>query len=964
MLAAAMFSLWDSWRDAENRLVDTTQNLVWSVDQNVGTTLATIDYVLQVSSDEIQRRIAGGKADGESITGFLALQQERFPNIALLRATNERGETIYGKGVVPAERASLAQRDYFKQLRDDPRAGMVIAEPIVGKISQKWIWLMARRINKPDGSFAGLVYGAVFIDDLVRMFEQLDMEPGSVIALRDLQMKLVARTTFDQSPPLPPGDDKISQSFRTAIEQHPESGTFESGTASPDGVSRTYSYRRNARYGFNLLVGIPKHVASAEWQRHAVVVAGLLLAFALGSIVFLRLVRRAREKEEQSLARLAESQARFAQIVELNPVSMAIVGMDGSIDYINRKLTETLGYEAGDLGHIDNWWTRAYPDERYRAEVMAQWSSAVQEALGGKGVIERHQYRVRCKDGSDKTIAIFGVMLADGVLVLMDDVTARMQAEQELREAKEQAENASQAKSTFLANMSHEIRTPMNAIIGLTHILRRSSPRPDQDDKLGKIAASADHLLAVINDILDVSKIEAGKIALEKSDFELEPMLTRICSMLMERVREKRLELVIDVDTRIGRLNGDEARLGQALLNYLGNAVKFTERGTITVRARIMEESGDSILLRLEVADTGIGISAEAQARLFNAFEQADNSTSRKYGGTGLGLTITRRLAMLMGGESGVSSTPGAGSCFWLTARLGRVGAQPKPHPIQEFQGRRALVVDDTPVSRLVQSQMLRLAGLDCELAESGGAALAAIRAANDAGKPFDLVLIDLNMPGMDGFRTLAAMALMPLRRQPVAWLVTSSGDEGIAEDARRVGFAEVLLKPLATPALHEALQRHRAGILDEADGPVEARQAQAAVPAEERLRLDYRDARILLVDDDPVNREVELAVLEDVGWRIDLAENGRQAVDLAAVNDYQLILMDMQMPVMDGLAATRAIRALPQRAVPIIAMTANAFNEDREACLAAGMNDFLSKPVVPEKLFETLLKWLTLSRR
>jgi CheY-like chemotaxis protein len=501
----------------------------------------------------------------------------------------------------------------------------------------------------------------------------------------------------------------------------------------------------------------------------------------------------------------------------------------------------------------------------------------------------------------------------------------------------------------------------MNAIVGLTHILRRAAPRPEQDEKLGKIASSAHHLLGVINDILDVSKIEAGKLVLDKTDFELEPLLNRTCAMLMERVREKGLELVIDVEPGLGQLNGDATRLGQALLNYLGNAVKFTERGTITLRARLVEEAADDVLLRFEVEDTGIGIDAEALARLFHAFEQADNSTTRKYGGTGLGLTITRRLAQLMGGDAGVESTPGAGSTFWLTVRLGRVSKPAAPNRIAGLERLRALVVDDTPVSRLVHVQLLRVAGIDSEAAASGTAALEAILAADGAGRPFDLLLIDLNMPDMGGFEVLATINLQRLSRHPVCWLVTASGDEAIAADAAIIGFDEVLLKPLSTATLDAALRRHLAALLEMNPDAAVATPAQAAPDAEAVLKRDYRSARILLVEDEPVNREVQLIVLEDIGWRIDTAEDGQQALDMAAVNDYQLILMDMQMPVMNGLDATRAIRQLPDRQqVPILAMTANAFAEDREACLAAGMNDFLAKPVVPEKLFEVLLKWLT----
>ena len=542
------------------------------------------------------------------------------------------------------------------------------------------------------------------------------------------------------------------------------------------------------------------------------------------------------------------------------------------------------------------------------------------------------------------------------------DITERKQTDEALRLARDQADAASRAKSTFLANMSHEIRTPMNAIIGLTHMLRRKLSAPDHLDKLGKIASAADHLLGVINDILDISKIEANKLVLEKSDFELDAMLGRMAAMVIERVQEKGLELIIDAAPDLGVVNGDVTRLSQALLNYLGNAIKFTERGSITLRARVVEESATDLLLRFEVTDSGIGIAAEHLPRLFQAFEQADGSTTRRFGGTGLGLAITRRLARLMGGDIGVESTPGVGSTFWFTARLGRVSVARGRYLIPALRGKRALVVDDTLVTRVVHSQLLRQTGLESEATAAGEDAVALIRAADASGRPFDLLLIDLLMPDLDGFATLAMLRILPLRHLPRVWLVTASSDTAILDDARQVGFDEILLKPLSASLLHDALLRHLPALTGQDVNEPAAVSAtpEADADAEALLQRDFRHARLLLVEDDEINQEVALAVLGDIGWRIDIANHGQEAVELATANAYDLILMDMLMPVMGGVEATGIIRQLPQyQAVPILAMTANAFDEDRIACLAAGMNDFISKPVLPKKLFGILLKWL-----
>lgn len=528
---------------------------------------------------------------------------------------------------------------------------------------------------------------------------------------------------------------------------------------------------------------------------------------------------------------------------------------------------------------------------------------------------------------------------------------------EELLAAKVTAESATQAKGAFLANISHEIRTPMNAIIGLTYLMARDTNEALQKDRLKKIDGAAKHLLGVINDVLDLSKIESGKMSLDDVEFSRDELLGGTLEMVSAAAQEKGLELVLDTDHLPERARGDQKRLAQALVNLLSNAVKFTQQGWVRLRGELLAEEGERLQLRFEVRDSGVGVAPERQAALFTPFEQADNSISRTYGGTGLGLALTRRLAHLMGGDAGFESQPGVGSTFWFTAwvqRAAEARSNPQFHPLA---GLRALLVDDLPEAREAVAALLSGLGLQVDAQVSGEAAVQRVESEIDAGRLFDVMLIDWRMDGMDGVATLGHLRRMLGAGMPPTILVTAFDDPMMWRDARKANFDAVLVKPILPSSLHDALVRvvHKTAAASTAPDAFHDN-------GELQLKKLHSGQRILLAEDNPVNQEVATELLKSAGLEVEVAGDGAQAVELALSRHYDLVLMDMQMPKMDGLEATRAIRSRLGRKIPIIAMTANAFAEDRQRCLAAGMNDHVGKPVDPPALYGTLLRWLPLA--
>jgi two-component system sensor histidine kinase/response regulator len=659
-------------------------------------------------------------------------------------------------------------------------------------------------------------------------------------------------------------------------------------------------------------------------------------------------LQAAKEAEEGARARLSS-------LLGAAPVVVYSFRASGDFapTFVSDSIQGILGYRPQEYLENANFWRSCvHPEDLARVE-------ADQAELFQRGQ-HLSEYRFRKKDGSYCWVSDEQHLTRDTegrpleVVGSWSDIDVRKAAEQAIQAAQVELEKANEAKSAFLANMSHEIRTPMNAVLGLSHLALKTDPSPRQRDYLIKIKSSGQHLLGIINEILDFSKIEAGKLSVESVEFDLDKVLENVSNLIAEKAEEKGLELIFDIEPSVvaTRLRGDPLRLGQVLINFCNNAVKFTEKGNVVIRAQVLETTEADQLIEFSVSDTGIGMTEAQMGRLFQAFEQADTSTTRKYGGTGLGLAISKRLAELMGGEVGVTSELGKGSKFWFTARLGKGTVAPRPSLLRsDLHGRRVLVIDDNSQARTVLSSMLLNMAFVADEAASGEQGIEMVRQADQRGEPYEIIFVDWQMPSLDGIETSKCiLALEGLSAPPRIVMVTAYGREDVLKQAEKNGLENVLVKPVTSSTLFDTIV-----------AVLHARQEPSSyveiAPSFEIAQT--RGTRVLLVEDNEINQEVAIGLLEDAAIKVDLAENGEIAVRMAGETRYDAVLMDMQMPVMDGIEATRVIRSDPRlQDLPIIAMTANAMASDREQCLKAGMNDHIGKPIDPDELFSVLLRW------
>ena len=846
LFVVGLLGLWQyqSWRQYRARAYTATENLATTLQHDILDNIGMVDITLLALAREKSRQEHEGIIDLTPYNRYFEHIQQRMPELYAVRITDASGIIIAASDADNAglqQGRSLADRDYFKRARDDAKSGLIISKPLVGATSHKWTMIFARRLERADGSFDGIVYGAMVLERYVNLFSGVDLGSQGVVALRDGDLNLIVRQPSVVQPDSAPERLKPPDSMKRLVDAGQKSAYYENDSL-VDGVKRLLFFQKVGDFPLYIAVGVGKDEAFAGWRRDRNRTIAVALAFAAASAAVTRMFWRgwcaqieANGQLQASLATLRERDEDLKATQEVARLGVYSLDYGSNFFQGSDELRVIFGLEPDAPLTVQRWLEIMHPQDRLKMENIAARTPGMTQL--------NVQYRIkRPADGRTVWLQVVGKIERDEadkplrVRGAVQDITHRVLAEQHIQSLNEELEDrvqqrtaqlealnqdlirardaanaAARAKADFLANMSHEIRTPLNAVIGFTHLALNTDLTARQRDYVDKIMTAARSLLRLISDVLDFSKIDAGKLTLEQMPFALDTVLAEVSDILAVQVSEKGLEMRFDTGGEVPpTLIGDSARLHQVLLNLLSNAVKFTERGMVSLSIAVGERRGDHVTLQFDVRDSGIGLSEEQQHRLFTPFDQADSSITRRYGGTGLGLAIARRLVGLMDGEIGVESVLGQGARFWFTAGFGVSATPAAPPPARgrrktvDLAGARVLVVEDNEINRMVTKDMLEQAGIVARFAENG---VEGVRAVLEDG-PFDGVLMDVQMPRMDGYTATRLIRSNPgFAGLPIIAL-TANALQGDRDAALAAGMNDYIAKPVDPEVALETLCR------------------------------------------------------------------------------------------------------------------------------------------------------------